>query len=69
MLIMNKHFLILVFLFFASNCFFGQETFPINGVKNSFVLKHAFINANLVISPNKRISNGTLIIKGKNNTS
>ena len=63
MLIMNKHFLILVYLFFASNYFFGQETFPINGVKNSFVPTHAFINANLVISPNERISNGTLIIK------
>tara|TARA_B100000242_G_scaffold240101_1_gene180106 strand:+ start:9 stop:3011 length:3003 start_codon:yes stop_codon:yes gene_type:complete len=61
---MTKHFLILLYLFFASKCFYGQETFPINGVKNSFVPTHAFINANLVISPNKRISNGTLIIKG-----
>ena len=57
MLIMTKHFLIFIYLFFASNCFYGQETFPINGVKNSFVPTHAFINANLVISPNKRISN------------
>jgi hypothetical protein len=61
---MNKHFLVLVYLFFASNYVSGQETFPINGVKNSFVPTHVFINANLVISPNKRISNGTLIIKG-----
>ncbi|MGB1988860.1 MAG: amidohydrolase, partial [Flavobacteriales bacterium] len=42
----------------------AQHTFPVNGVVNSYESTHAFINATLVVSPQQRIQNGTLIIKG-----
>jgi len=41
----------------------AQNTFPINGVVNSFEATHAFTNATLVISPQQTIENGTLIIQ------
>ena len=43
---------------------YAQHTFPVNGVVNTFESTHAFINATLVISPQERIENGTLIIRG-----
>ena len=41
----------------------AQQTFPINGVVNSFEEIHAFTNVTLVVSPNKTIDNATLLIK------
>jgi imidazolonepropionase-like amidohydrolase len=43
---------------------FAQHTFPVNGVVNTYESTHAFVNATLVISPQERIENGTLIIRG-----
>ena len=42
----------------------AQHTFPVNGVVNSYESTHAFVNATLVVSPQQRITNGTLIIRG-----
>jgi imidazolonepropionase-like amidohydrolase len=42
----------------------AQETFPSNGVKNSFEEIHAFVNATLVISPQQTLQNGVLVIQG-----
>ena len=42
---------------------FSQQSFPENGVKSTFSPIYAFTNANIVISPEKQIHNGTLLIK------
>jgi imidazolonepropionase-like amidohydrolase len=42
---------------------YGQETFPQNGVFDKRTDHYAFINAVIQVSPEKRIENGTLIIK------
>ena len=41
----------------------AQESFPINGVKETFKPVHAFINANIYISYNQLIKKGTLLIQ------
>tara|TARA_B100000902_G_scaffold52161_1_gene58872 strand:+ start:840 stop:3854 length:3015 start_codon:yes stop_codon:yes gene_type:complete len=56
--------LITLLFIFISITIHGQETFPVNGVENNFIPTYAFINANLIISPEKNIKNGTLIIQG-----
>ena len=43
---------------------FGQETFPVNGVAREFEPIYAFVNARIIISPEKEIENGTLLIQG-----
>ena len=55
---------ITLLLLLFSQFVFSQITFPVNGVVNSYESTHAFINATLVVSPQQRIQNGTLIIKG-----
>ena len=42
----------------------AQETFPKNGVEESFEPIYAFTNAHIIISPDSEIKNGTLIIQG-----
>ena len=42
----------------------GQETFPINGVAQSFEPIHVFTNAHIILNPYSEIVNGTLIIQG-----
>ena len=42
---------------------FSQESFPTNGVKSTFSPIYAFTNAHLIISPDKEIINGTLLIQ------
>ena len=46
------------------NQIFAQETFPINGVAETFNPIYAFTNANIISSPGVSIDNGTLIIQG-----
>ena len=43
----------------------GQETFPVNGVAQNFEPIHAFTNAHIILSPAAEMSNGILIIQGK----
>ena len=59
---MKSVFTLLLLLF--AQYVFSQITFPVNGVVNSYESTHAFIKATLVVSPQQRIQNGTLIIKG-----
>ncbi len=42
---------------------FAQPTFPINGVADEREKCYAFINAKIVVSPTKSITNGTLVIR------
>ena len=44
---------------------YAQESFPINGVKQNFEPIYAFTNAHIVISPEKEIKKGTLLIQNK----
>ncbi len=54
---------IIFFIFLLNTFSHAQETFPINGVQESFRPVYAFINANIIISSEKEIKNGTLLIK------
>ena len=40
-----------------------QENFPINGVRETNQITHAFINADIYITYNNKIDNSTLLIK------
>ena len=50
-------------MIFNISTFFGQETFPLNGVKDNFNPIYAFTNAHIFITPEKKIKNGTLIVQ------
>ena len=52
-----------IFTFVFNNCFFAQETFPLNGTTNPSHLIYAFINAKINVDPETAIDNGTLLIK------
>ena len=54
---------IIFFIFLLNTFSYAQETFPINGVQESFKPVYAFINANIIISSEKEIKNGTLLIQ------
>ena len=54
---------LLILLIFNISTFFGQETLPINGVKDNFNPIYAFTNAHIFITPEKKIKNGTLIVQ------
>ncbi len=54
--------LLILLLFQHSN---AQETFPVNGVSENFEPIYAFINANIITTPETKIENGCLIIQGK----
>lgn len=54
---------IIFFIFLLNTFSHAQETFPINGVQESFKPVYAFINANIIISSEKEIKNGTLLIQ------
>lgn len=41
----------------------GQETFPINDVKDDRIKSYAFTNATIFVDPQQTINNGTLLIK------
>ncbi len=53
----------LIFIFLFPLIFFGQENFPINGVKQTAQATHAFINVNIYLNYNEKIEDATLIIK------
>ena len=59
-----KNLLFSAFLF-ASGITQAQETFPVNGVHDQRHTTHVFINADLIVSPQKRLDSATLIIKDK----
>ena len=42
---------------------FSQQSFPENGVKSTFSPIYGIYKSNIIISPEKQIHNGTLIIK------
>ena len=42
---------------------FGQEEFPVNGIDNTYSPVYAFTNAHIIISSEKEIKKGTLLIK------
>ena len=46
------------------NQIFAQETFPVNGVAENYTPIYAFINANIISSPDVQYKNSTLLIKG-----
>ena len=57
----------IIFSFLAltlSSLVLAQETFPINGVKNTFEPIHAFTNANIVWAPGQILTNANLLIQG-----
>ncbi|MDR6783699.1 imidazolonepropionase-like amidohydrolase [Pedobacter africanus] len=50
---------------FAGTSLFAQQTYPVNGTYDIRQGLYAFTNANIVVSANKTISKGTLLIKGQ----
>ena len=60
---MKKNFIYLL-LFFFSLTISAQQTFPINGVSEKLDPFYAFTNANIILNPNLKISNGILVIQG-----
>ena len=60
---MKNLIIILFVIIFNYSYSFSQESFPVNGVANNFKPIHAFTNAHIVISSNKEIKKGTLLIK------
>ena len=60
---MKNLFRILFVIIFNYSYSFSQESFPVNGVANNFKPIHAFTNAHIVMSSNKEIKKGTLLIK------
>ncbi|MBB5437295.1 imidazolonepropionase-like amidohydrolase [Pedobacter sp. AK017] len=61
---MKKILLLFAFLL-AVNYLFAQQTYPVNGTYDIRQGLYAFTNASIVISAQKTISNGTLLIKGQ----
>ena len=59
---MKKLQLIILLLFCKQ--IIAQETFPINGVSNTFEAIYAFTNAHIFTSPGNEIENGILLIQG-----
>ena len=54
---------IAVILFFCTQIF-AQNIKPTNGVSENYQPIFAFKNANIIISPNTKLENATLLIKG-----
>ena len=57
---MKKHFIYILFLPFVC---FAQENFPVNGVKKTNQVTHAFINVDIYINHKEKLEDATLIIK------
>ena len=62
-MLMKLRYLLLLSLLSFYNAF-GQESFPINGVADTYKPIYAFTNAHIVLSPTTEITNGTLLIQG-----
>ena len=56
---MKKLYIYILFPFIL----FSQENFPVNGVKETNQVIHAYVNANIYINYNEKIQGATLIIK------
>ena len=54
---------IIIYLTLCSQIF-AQETFPVNGVAETFEPIYAFTNANIISSPGVKYKNSTLIVQG-----
>ena len=57
----------IIFSFLAlilSSLVVAQETFPTNGVKNTFEPVHAFTNAQIIWAPGQTLSNANLLVQG-----
>ena len=53
-----------IFIFFIIfGQVYAQNTYPINGVASTFSPVYAFTNGHIIISPEKEISNGNLVIQ------
>jgi len=59
---LNKYY-IYIYIFLLPFIFLSQENFPVNGVKETNEVTHAFINADIYINYNEKITGATLIIK------
>lgn len=57
-------FLLLFLALIQSIVIVAQETFPTNGVKNTFEPIHAFVNAHIVIAPGEELPNASLLVQG-----
>ena len=53
----------LIIILFSS-LMFAQDNFPLNGVKETNQIYHAFINVDIMINYKDKIDNATLLIKG-----
>jgi len=60
-----KKILFSLVLAFSAKLLFAQQTYPVNGSSDIRQGTYAFTNANIVVSANQIISNGTLLIKGQ----
>lgn len=60
-----KKILLTLALVFSATLIFAQQTYPVNGSYDVRPGMFAFTNAIIVVSANKTISNGTLLIKGQ----
>ncbi|MHA4893917.1 amidohydrolase family protein [Pedobacter sp. PWIIR3] len=60
-----KKILLSLALVFSATLMFAQQTYPVNGSYDIRQGLFAFINANIVVSVNQTIKNGTLLVKGQ----
>ncbi|WP_188625595.1 amidohydrolase family protein [Pedobacter quisquiliarum] len=60
-----KKILLTLTLVFSASMLFAQQSYPVNGTFDNRPGLFAFTNANIVVSANKTISNGTLLVKGQ----
>ncbi|RZK81895.1 MAG: amidohydrolase [Pedobacter sp.] len=60
-----KKILLSLALVFSATLTFAQQTYPVNGSYDVRQGQFAFTNANIVVSANQTIKNGTLLIKGQ----
>lgn len=60
---MKKLLTLFLFSFFILRIAIAQETFPINGVKDTRPTTYAFINATVVVNSSTKLENATLIVK------
>ncbi len=60
-----KKILLSLALVFSATLIFAQQTYPVNGSYDVRQGLFAFTNANIVVSANQTIKNGTLLVKGQ----
>jgi len=60
---MKIKFLLFSLLLVSASAAISQETYPVNGVHDPRHITHAFINATIFISPEKRLDSSVLIVE------